>query len=194
MDNYFVCYFYFCGHVSFLGPLMPLFWTCSDISSGFQSQSMQPYSLFWQRHVWCTFREIHLWCNTDLLTASTAAGHFPHMRVSAEVGCRTQTGDPHLAVRNANHSATATGLNCLYFWIGWMNEQENVCNFLIMHPVFLTDWNLALNWYISERKQIVLNFIAFFGENIRLGTNVGNSGFATVLLQLVLSKGLFFLS
>ena len=28
----------------FVGPLMPLFWTSGDVSSGFQSQSGQPYS------------------------------------------------------------------------------------------------------------------------------------------------------
>ena len=30
-------------HESFLGPLIPLFWTSGDISSGFKSQSGQPY-------------------------------------------------------------------------------------------------------------------------------------------------------
>ena len=30
--------------VLFLGPLIPLFWTSGDVSSGFQSQSGQPYS------------------------------------------------------------------------------------------------------------------------------------------------------
>ena len=27
----------------FVGPLIPLFWTSGDVSSGFQSQSGQPY-------------------------------------------------------------------------------------------------------------------------------------------------------
>ena len=47
--------------VLLLGPLIPLFWTSGYISSGFQSQSGQPYS---QRHTWCTFLDIHLWWNT----------------------------------------------------------------------------------------------------------------------------------
>ena len=29
----------FGGHMSFLGPLVPLFWISGDVSSGFQSQS-----------------------------------------------------------------------------------------------------------------------------------------------------------
>ena len=33
----------------FVGPGMPLFWTSGDVSSGFQSQSGQPYSNFERR-------------------------------------------------------------------------------------------------------------------------------------------------
>ena len=47
----------------FMGPLIPLFWTSGDISSGFQSQSGQPYSSL-QRLTCYTFPEIHLWCDT----------------------------------------------------------------------------------------------------------------------------------
>ena len=32
--------------VLFVGPLIPLFWTSGDVSSGFQSQGGQPYSRF----------------------------------------------------------------------------------------------------------------------------------------------------
>ena len=42
-----------------MGPLIPLFWTSGDISSGFQSQSGQPYL-----HLAKEFPEIHFWCNT----------------------------------------------------------------------------------------------------------------------------------
>ena len=34
----------FDGHVLFLGPRIPLFWTSGDVSSGFQGQSGKPYS------------------------------------------------------------------------------------------------------------------------------------------------------
>ena len=48
--------------VLFVGPLIPLFWTSGDVSSGFQSQSgfclIRAYVLRY------TFPEIHLWCNT----------------------------------------------------------------------------------------------------------------------------------
>ena len=37
-------FFLFCGHMSFYGPLTSPFWTSGDVSSGFQSQSGQPYS------------------------------------------------------------------------------------------------------------------------------------------------------
>ena len=50
-------------HVLFVGPLIPLFWTSGDVSSGFQSQS-RSLIFTWKRHAWCTFPEIHLWCNT----------------------------------------------------------------------------------------------------------------------------------
>ena len=44
-----------------MGPLIPLFWTSGDVSSGFQSQSGQPYSHSTEMY---TFPEIHLWCDT----------------------------------------------------------------------------------------------------------------------------------
>ena len=48
---------------SFLGPLIPLLWTFGDVSSGFQSQSGQPYSYLVE--VICyTFPKIHLWYKT----------------------------------------------------------------------------------------------------------------------------------
>ena len=34
----------FVGHVHFWESLIPLFWVSGDVSSGFQSQSRQPYS------------------------------------------------------------------------------------------------------------------------------------------------------
>ena len=37
--------------VIFVGPLIPLFWTCGDVSSGFQSQSGQPYSSLAEAYV-----------------------------------------------------------------------------------------------------------------------------------------------
>ena len=49
--NGFVCvlplgifFLIFGGHVLFVEPLIPLFWTSSDISTGFQSQRGQPDS------------------------------------------------------------------------------------------------------------------------------------------------------
>ena len=59
---------------------------------------------------WCTFLRFTS-SSTPMLVyvASIAASHFPHMCVSAEVGCRIWTGDFLLAVRHANHSATAPG-------------------------------------------------------------------------------------
>ena len=48
----------------FVGPLIPLFWTSGDISSGFQSQSGLCLIPTWQRRMCNTFPEIHLWCDT----------------------------------------------------------------------------------------------------------------------------------
>ena len=51
--------------VLFVGPLIPLFWTSGDVSSGFQSQSGQPFSHFtWQWNMCNRFPEIHPWCDT----------------------------------------------------------------------------------------------------------------------------------
>ena len=46
-----------------MGPLIPLFWTSGDVSSGFKSQSGQPYSCLVEAYM-LHFPEIHLWCNT----------------------------------------------------------------------------------------------------------------------------------
>ena len=48
--------------MSFLGPLIPLFWTSGDVSSGFQSQSGQPYSCLAEAYMlhlptFCTLKE-----------------------------------------------------------------------------------------------------------------------------------------
>ena len=37
--------------ILFMGPLITLFWTCGDFSSGFQSQSGQPYSYLAEAYV-----------------------------------------------------------------------------------------------------------------------------------------------
>ena len=49
----------------FWGPLIPLFWTCGDIPSGFQNQRMQPYShLVGAYEDLSAFHVVHLWCHT----------------------------------------------------------------------------------------------------------------------------------
>ena len=48
----------FGGHKSSVGPLTPLFWTSGDVSSGFQSQSGQPYL-----HLAEAYLLFHLWCD-----------------------------------------------------------------------------------------------------------------------------------
>ena len=73
----------------FVGPLIPLFWTSGDVSSGFQSQSG-----FCLIQTCGGVRNIHSLRFTSGAThlpvynASIAASRLPHMRVSAEVGCR----------------------------------------------------------------------------------------------------------
>ena len=53
----------------FVSPLIPLYWTSGDISTGFQSQIGQPYSHWW-RLSYYTFPEINLWCDTCQLLRS----------------------------------------------------------------------------------------------------------------------------
>ena len=53
----------FGAHISFWGPLIPPFWTSSDIAFGFQSQSWQLY-LHLAKAYMMYIPEIHLWCNT----------------------------------------------------------------------------------------------------------------------------------
>ena len=73
----------------FVGPLIPLFWTSGDVSSGFQSQSG-----FCLIHAWWRLHNIYSLRFTSGATplpvynASIAVSCLPHMHVSAEVGCR----------------------------------------------------------------------------------------------------------
>ena len=75
MVDFFVCNiscFLFCffknfllNTCPFLGPLIPLFRTSSDISSGFQSQSGFCLIRTLRRCTWYMFPGIHLWCATS---------------------------------------------------------------------------------------------------------------------------------
>ena len=53
-----------------MGPLMPLFWTSGDVSSGFQDQSGQPYSHLVEAYVlhvpWDSALVLHLLTSADL--------------------------------------------------------------------------------------------------------------------------------
>ena len=73
----------------FVGPLMPLFRTSGDVSSGFQSQS--GFCLIQTCGGVCNIRSLRFTSGaTHLLVynASIAASRLPHMRVSAVVGCQ----------------------------------------------------------------------------------------------------------
>ena len=61
----------------FVGPLIPLFWTSGDVSSGFQSQNGQPYLhlLGGGIYVICFPRFTSGVTPADLLAASMAAEH-----------------------------------------------------------------------------------------------------------------------
>ena len=75
----------------FVGPLIPLFWTSGDVSSGFQSQSGFCLIHTWQRHTSNVTRSLRFTSGVTHLPvydASIAASRLPHMRVSVEVGCR----------------------------------------------------------------------------------------------------------
>ena len=70
-----------------MGPLIPLFWTSGDITSGFQRQSAALFTLGRGVHDIHSLRFTSGVTHLLLYNASIAASHLPHMRVSAEVGC-----------------------------------------------------------------------------------------------------------
>ena len=69
-----------------MGPLISLFWISGDVSSGFQSQSRQPYSYF-GRGVpdICSLRFTSGATPLPGYIASIAVSRLPHMCVSTEV-------------------------------------------------------------------------------------------------------------
>ena len=63
--------------VLFVGPLMRLYWTSGDVSSGFQSQSGQPYSHLAETYILHIFLRFSSGVTpADLLVASMAAELF----------------------------------------------------------------------------------------------------------------------
>ena len=64
----------------FLGPLIPLFWTSGDVSSGFQSQSGQPYTHLVDAYVMYDVDSLRFTSGStpaNILTASMAVSCFP---------------------------------------------------------------------------------------------------------------------
>ena len=75
----------FGGHKSFLwGYCYPCSGLLVKSPLGFKA-SVGSLVHIWQKHTCYTFLEIRLWCDTF--------AHFPHTCFSAEVGCKTRTGD-----------------------------------------------------------------------------------------------------
>ena len=73
----------------FVGPLIPLFWTSGDVSSGFQSQS--GFCLIRTCRGVRNIRSLRFTSGATHLpvyNASIAASHLPHVHVSAVVGCQ----------------------------------------------------------------------------------------------------------
>ena len=64
--------------MSFLGPLVPLFWISGDISSGFQSQSGLPYSHCGDKHNVHSLRSTFGATLADLLGAGAQPVLSPH--------------------------------------------------------------------------------------------------------------------
>ena len=71
---------YLVDRCPFMGSLIPLFWTSGNVSSGFQSQSGQPYSHLVGACT-CRFPEIYFWCDTCWPLDDPHGGAFPHMHV-----------------------------------------------------------------------------------------------------------------
>ena len=67
------------GHMCpILGPLVPLFWMSSDVSSGFQSQSGLPYSHCGGKHNVHSLRSTSGATHADLLAAGLPPVLSPH--------------------------------------------------------------------------------------------------------------------
>ena len=68
-------------------PLISLFWTSGDVSSGFQSQIGQPSSHFGRGICDMFLRFTSGVTPLPVYIASIAASHLPLVHVSEEVGC-----------------------------------------------------------------------------------------------------------
>ena len=71
--------------------------TSGNVSSGFQSQSGQPYLHLVEVYmIYVPWDSPLVWHLLPVYMASIAAGHFPHMCASAEIGCHIWTTDTPL--------------------------------------------------------------------------------------------------
>ena len=96
----------------FVGPLIPLFRTSGDVSSGFQSQSGFCLIRTLRRHMWYTFPEIHLWCNISagVYSQHSSQSPSPHVCFSRGVMPGFEPPTSCSAVWCTTHSAMVTGL------------------------------------------------------------------------------------
>ena len=58
-----------------VGPLIPLFLTSGNVSSGFQSQTVGSFIPAWQKGACYLFPKIHLWWDLQLGSYVAAASH-----------------------------------------------------------------------------------------------------------------------
>ena len=94
-----------------MGPLIPLYWTFGDISSGFQSHGGQPYSPLAEVYV----LHVHGVTPANLLAVSMAAEPLPHTCKALVV---LETGGYHAtahSVRSGRPDALPTELSQLGF-------------------------------------------------------------------------------
>ena len=117
--------------ILFVGPLMPLFWTSGDVSSGFQSQSGFCLIRTWRRRTSSITRSLRFTSGAtpaNLLAASMAAE--PSLPHTCEGIGGSRTGDISLHERTLNRLSYAGAATSEHTYIcerKWLNS-ESVSN------------------------------------------------------------------
>ena len=130
----------------FVGPLIPLLWTSSDFSSGFQSQSGQSYSHLAEAWVlqWCSLIFTSGVTPADLLAVSmTAVANIFHVPASRHWwSSKPEPIVPQTKSEVNLHLHTLIGRLCKYFFIGSepsvMFPQSNPASQTVHHHDVIT--------------------------------------------------------
>ena len=176
-----------------MGPLIILFWTSSDVSSGFKAREGSLINTWW-RHTYYTFPEIHLWCDTYWPLGSQhgswtnlfhvpASSHQWDLKLGANMPQMTNStfwlcgGSSGIALPKFSHTVRICRWLIVTVWgLDQSHPLTEVLSLHYPHPSSLVTSLLTIHsiqkWYLPRLTRMPSpETLAFFAVNIVLFLN-----------------------